>query len=126
LKPSFLQSDFNGDGITDIATLVTEKKTKKTGILLIHGGSNQYFVLGAGTKFGNGGDDFKWARGWHLYKDKIAYEQLFNKDGDMLGCKKIKLVRAVFFIYDLEDGEPNSGGIIYWDGKKYIWIHQGE
>ncbi|HEY2582871.1 MAG TPA: hypothetical protein VGI43_13745 [Mucilaginibacter sp.] len=126
IKPSFLQADFNGDGIMDIAALVIEKKTKKKGILLIYGKSNQYFVFGAGTNFGNGSDDFKWARGWRVYNSKIAYETTFNEDGDILGAKKIKLSRKAFYIYDLEDGEPNSGGIIYWNCKKYIWIHQGE
>jgi hypothetical protein len=126
LKPAYLEADFNGDGIEDIASLVLDKKTKKEGILLIHGGTSQYFVFGAGTKFGNGSDDFKWAGGWQIYKKKIAYEMLFDNDGGMSGSKKIKLKRQSVFIYDLEDGEPNSGGIIYWAGKKYIWIHQGE
>jgi hypothetical protein len=126
IKPYYLESDFNKDGIKDIAALVVEKNSKKRGILLIHGGSHQYFIFGAGTKFGNGSDDFKWLKGWSLYNSKIAYESTFSKDGDILGSKKIKIVRPAFYIYDLEDGEPNSGGIIYWTGKKYIWISQGE
>jgi hypothetical protein len=125
-KPAYLQSDFNGDKLIDIAAIVFDKKTKKKGILLIEGGTKKYFVFGAGKTFGNGGDDFKWMGGWELYKKRIAQETLFNEDGDILGSKGIKLLRAAFYIYDLEDGQPNSGGIIYWDGKKYIWIHQGE
>jgi hypothetical protein len=126
IKPAYLKADFNGDGVIDVAGLIVERKTNKKGVLLILGGSNNYFVFGAGTKFGNGSDDFKWAGGWTVYKDKIAYEALFDNEGDMLGSKKIKLNRPAFFIYDLEDGQPNSGGLIYWNAKKYIWIHQGE
>jgi hypothetical protein len=126
LKPTFVQADFNGDGKMDIAALVVEKKSRKKGILLIHANTSEYFLFGAGTNFGNGSDDFKWAKGWKLYKNKTAYETTFNSDGDILGSKKINLARKAIYIHDLEDGEPNSGGLIYWTGKKYIWIHQGE
>ncbi|MDB5124666.1 MAG: hypothetical protein JWP94_2795 [Mucilaginibacter sp.] len=126
IKPSSLHADFNGDGNTDVAVPVIEKRTHKKGILLINGRTNQYFVFGAGTKFGNGSDNFSWAAGWTLYKSKFAYESRFNRDGDILGSKKVKLNRPAFFIHDLEDGEPNSGGIIYWNGKKYVWIQWGE
>lgn len=36
LKNGFLQADFNGDRLVDIAVLVTEKITGKKGILLLH------------------------------------------------------------------------------------------
>ncbi|MFD0748577.1 hypothetical protein ACFQZS_00390 [Mucilaginibacter calamicampi] len=126
LKTSYLQSDFNKDGIKDMAALIIKKTTKKRGVLLIHGGSNQYFVFGAGNKFGSGSDDFKWMRGWSLFKDKTAYETTFSKDGDILGSKKIQLVRPAIYVHDVEDGSQTAGGLIYWNGKKYIWIHQGE
>ena len=126
LKPSNLSADFNGDGKTDAAMLVVEKKTKKKGIILINGGSTQYFVFGAGTNFGSGGKDFSWLNGWQIYKEKTAYETVLDKDGDLMDGKKIILKRPGLYVYQLEDGEPNSGGIIYWDGKKYIWIQQGE
>jgi len=124
LKSSFLQADFDGDGVKDVVALVIERKTKKKGILLISG--TKYFVFGAGTNFGNGSDDFKWAGGWKIYNKKTAYETMVNIDGDLIGSKIRKLKRTAFFIYQLEDGEPVSGGIIYWNGKKYIWIQQGD
>lgn len=126
LKPAYLQADFNKDGIKDIAILIIEKTTKKRGIILIHGGSNSYYIFGAGSNFGNGGDNFDWLKGWSLYKEKVAYETTFTKEGDILGSRKIKLIRPAFFIHDLQDGAPTAGGIIYWTGKKYLWIHQGE
>jgi len=125
-KPSYLEADFNKDGVIDVAVLVVEKSTKKRGILIMHGGKNQYFILGAGIKFGNGGNDFKWLKGWSLYVKNTAYETTFNKDGDMTGSKKISLGKPALYVHDLEDGLPTSGGIIYWTGQKYIWIHQGE
>ncbi|HEY8931530.1 MAG TPA: hypothetical protein VIM55_20170 [Mucilaginibacter sp.] len=126
LKPSNLSADFNGDGKPDAAMLVIEKKTKKKGIMLIQGGGTRYFVFGAGTKFGDGGDNYSWLNGWQVYKEKIAYETVLDKNGDLADGKKVVLKRPALYVYQLEDGEPNSGGIIYWDGKKYIWIQQGE
>jgi len=126
LKPTFFVADFDGDGKPDVAMLANERRTKKKGVLIIQQEGQKYFVFGAGKKFGNGLDNYKWAGGWKIYTDKIAYETLFDKDGAMSGSKKIVLKRPAIFIYDLEDGEPNSGGIIYWTDKKYIWIHQGE
>lgn len=126
LKPAFLTADFNGDKVNDIVVLITEIKTKKKGVLLMHGKTNQCFVFGAGTNFGNGGADFNWLKQWNLYKEKVAYEMLFDKDGGMSGSKKIKLVRVGLLVTDLIDGQPYSGGIIYWTGSKYTWIHQGE
>ena len=126
IKPSFLQADFNGDKLNDIAILVTEKTTKKRGILLLHNQKNQYFLFGAGTKFGSGSDNFKWAKVWKIYTAKSASETQFDKDDNIVGGKEIKLKRSGIEIWALEDGEPIAGGIIYWTGQKYIWIHQGE
>ena len=106
LKPPYLEADFNGDGHTDIAILVDERKTKKKGILIIQDEGRQYFVFGAGNKFGNKSDNIKWANNWKIYDSKTPHK------------------RHALFIHDLEDKNPNSGWIIYWTGKQYIWIHQ--
>ncbi len=127
LKPSFLEADFNGDLQEDVALLVIEKATKRKGILLIHGGTNEHFLFGAGVSFNNGGNDFKWADKWALYTKKTASETRFDKvSGDILGSKTIKLARPGILIEDYQDGAALAGGIIYWNGKKYTWIHQGE
>ena len=127
LKPLYLQADFNGDATQDIAVLVSEKATKRKGILLIHRGTNDHFLLGAGASFSNGDKDFKWADKWQLYTKKTAFETQFDKkSGDIIGGKEVKLARPGILIEDYEDGFALAGGIIYWNGNKYIWIHQGE
>ncbi len=127
LKPAYLQADFNGDGIVDIAALITEKGTNKKGIVVINGKTNQYFVFGAGTAFNAGGNDFKWADKWSLYRKSTASETQFDKEtGDIIGGKTVQLKRPSILVEDYEGGAALAGGIIYWDGKKYIWIHQGE
>lgn len=126
LSPIYLKEDFNGDKIQDIAVLITEKATKKKGILLIHGKSYEHFIFGAGQTFGNGGNDFKWADQWILYKKKKATETQFNKEsGDIIGEKEITLQRPGILIENYEDGAALAGGIIYWNNYKYIWIQQG-
>jgi len=127
LRPPFLEGDFNGDSLPDIAVAVMEKATKKKGILLIHGGSNRYFLFGAGKKFGNGSDNFSWANRWMIYTKKTVQQTKFDKEsGDIIGSKLVKLTRPGILVSDEEDGTAVSGGIIYWNGKKYIWIQQGE
>jgi hypothetical protein len=44
LKPTYLQADFNGNGIKDIATMIVERKGQKKGILLIHDNNNQFVI----------------------------------------------------------------------------------
>lgn len=44
----------------------------------------------------------------------------------MIGGKEVKLSHHGILVEDYEDGGFLTGGIIYWNGKKYIWIHQGE
>ncbi len=127
LKPFYLQADFNGDATQDIAILVLDKATRKKGILLIHGKTNEQFVFGAGTAFDKGGKDFKWANKWKLYTKKTAFEIQFDEEsGDIIGGKEIKLARPGILIEDYEDGAALAGGIIYWNGNKYVWIHEGE
>ncbi len=60
LNPFFLHSDFNGAGMLDVAVPLTQKKTGKEGIVIIHAGSADVVILGAGVKLWNGGDDFSW------------------------------------------------------------------
>jgi len=125
----FLLGDFNGDGINDISILVSEKRTQKKGMIVFFGNSTQYFIFGAGTKVGKIGsdatDDLKWMERWEVFKGKVAYETKFH-DGDMVGSTKRRLSNKGISMWSLEDGEPLAGGIIYWNGKKWIWIHQGE
>ena len=127
LKPGWLQDDFDGDGVPDFALLIADKATHKKGILLVTGKARDYYVFGAGANFGNGGDDFGWAGKWYEYKKKTAYETQFDKkSGDILGGKQIKLAHPCISIASLEDGAEVSGGLIYWTGKKYRWVQQGE
>lgn len=123
IKPTFLESDFNGDNSIDCAALIIEKSTKKAGILLIHSQDLSFHIFGAGKNFGNGSDNFEWLKMWKVYDGDVAYEPQFDKNsGDIIGSTTVNLTRPAIEVGDMEI----AGGLIYWDGLKYIWIHQGE
>lgn len=127
IKPSFLEADFNADTYEDIAVLVVAKKTKKKGVLIIHQKTNTFAILGAGNRLSDGGDDFSWIDKWQLYKKRVAFESLFDKkSGDIIGSRKVNLKQTGILLEDYEDGAALSGGILYWNGKTYQWIQQGE
>lgn len=127
ITPSFLEADFNGDNKNDIAVQIRNIKTKKKGILIINANQNRYYIFGAGNKFFKEKfDNTDWLSGWNIYKKRIAYDSQFNSDGDEIGSKNIVLKHPAIYIYAIEDGDDYAGQLLYWDGYKYISIHQGE
>ena len=126
LHPNFIAADFSGDGIEDIAIAITGPQVKK-GILIINQETKKKYFLGAGTNFGNGGDDWAWLVNWKLFTEKKAQQtQIDEKTGDILGSKTMMLKRSAIQLYELNDGSPSEVALIYWNGKAYTWIHQGE
>ena len=79
LNPFYLRGDFNGDGKPDIAVLVRNKRSSKLGIAICHGGKNEVFLVGAGTDFGNGGDDFSWIDVWQVYRVSLKTDERNTK-----------------------------------------------
>ena len=112
VNPFYLRGDFNGDGKIDIAALVKQRSTGKVGIAIIHGATDKVTVLGAGTAIGNGGDDFEWMDSWQIYsKDRIDRGTSVPKlCGDALLVSKSEAASA----------------LIYWNGKRYVWLQQGD
>lgn len=115
IKPFYLEGDFNGDGKTDVAVLVTERSTGKVGIAIVSGTTGKVTILGAGIGIGNGGDDFEWMDSWKIYpKTRAAHSvgetSVPNLRGDALMVEKSEA----------------AGALIYWNGKKYVWSQQGD
>ncbi|HET6887521.1 MAG TPA: hypothetical protein VFH87_06310 [Candidatus Udaeobacter sp.] len=112
INPFYLRGDFNGDGKIDIAALVKQQSTGKVGIAIIHGATDKVTVLAAGTAIGNGGDDFEWVDSWEIYsRDRMdSGTSVAKLRGDALVVSKSEAASA----------------LIYWNGKRYVWLQQGD
>jgi hypothetical protein len=112
MNPFYLREDFNGDGKIDVAVLVKQRSIGKVGIAIINGASDKITILGAGTAIGNGGDNFEWMDSWEIYsKDRMASGTSVTKlRGDALLVSKSETASA----------------LIYWNGKRYVWLQQGD
>jgi hypothetical protein len=112
VTPFYLRGNFNGDGTIDVAVLVKQRSTGKVGFAIINGATDKVAVLGAGTAIGNGGDDFEWMDSWETYsKDRMANGTSVPKlRGDALLVSKSEAASA----------------LIYWNGKRYVWLQQGD
>ncbi len=115
INPMYLRGDFNGDNELDVAIMVKEKSSNKLGIIVIHFGSNDYFVLGAGEQIGNGGDDFQWMSNWAVKRKGKDRQGADDKAPPHLKAESLYVEKA-----------EAASGIIYWDGKKYSWYQQGD
>jgi len=57
-----------------------------------------------------------------IFNKRIALMSLFKENGDVDESKEIKLQRPAIAISD----EEGTGGLIYFNGKKFIQIHKGD
>jgi hypothetical protein len=122
LKPIFLEADFNGDGNVDVTTALLRKDNLKHGLLIIFKDSSQFYVFGAGIHFGPGGDNFDWADFWEINNDSLTHETTFLSNGDIDESREIVLENPAISIRE----DEGSGGLIYFNGNEFIWIHQGD
>lgn len=108
LIPLFLEADFNSDGTIDIAIPIIEKKTDKVGFAIIHGVSNEVYIIGAGVEVKNGlSDDMSYIDLWKVNREKINKEELIINSTSL----------------QIEKTEA-GGGQIYWNGTEYVYFHQ--
>jgi hypothetical protein len=108
--------DLNGDNFKDKVYFVKNEKT--SGIVIIHGKTNEEIKIGFGKQFAHL-KDFNWVDYWGIIEDKETKETIFLENGDVLGEKNVKLQNPSIFIGNEELG----GGLITFLNGKYLWIH---
>jgi len=115
VNPFYLHGDFNGDGKIDISVLVKQRSTGKLGIAVIHGATDKVTILGAGVGIGNGGDDFEW----------MDSGQIYPNDRVTRGAGQTTIPRLHGEALLVGNSEAASA-LIYWNGKHYVWLQQGD
>lgn len=121
LKPQYLEDDFNGDGMEDGVVTIINSSNGKLGLLIIFKGSNEHFIIAAGNGFYHS-DDFKWMNTWEIFDQGITYETTFLENGDVGGEREVKLENVAISIRE----DEGSGGLVYYNGVEFVWIHQGD
>lgn len=107
-NPFYLEADFNGDELVDIAFHVKNKLTGKEGVMFVNNGTNNVFILGCGKAMGMGSDT-KWCNKWFVYRGKSVVN-FKNK-------KSVKTTLRYPAIEVVKNDEVSL--IIYWDRRGY-------
>ena len=115
LKPSRLSGDFDGDGRPDLAILVKQKSSGKIGIAVLHSSANKIVFIGAGTKVGNGGDNFDWMDTWNVTPKATATRQVAKATAALVKGDALHVEKS-----------ESASALIYWNGKRYVWRQQGD
>lgn len=108
-SPRYLEADLDGDRRVDLAVPVRSKRSGKTGIAILMRNRDGAIVLGAGSDFGNGGDDFSWMDEWSVHSIS-GHEGRPKLRGDALLVAKREAASA----------------LVYWDGKSFRWYQLGD
>ena len=116
MSPSSVRGDFNGDGKKDCAFLIQEKTSLKFGIAMFHAKRPQaihteVIVLAAGKTIADLGDNIKWADFWRAYPKNEA-------SGEVEKSVLVPVLKADA-IHIEKKGKRR--GLLYWNGKKYVW-----
>lgn len=121
----FIRGDFNADNQDDFSARLTNLKNKKKGVIIIHNSDKiDYYFFGAG-KVVDGMDNLDWINEFRsiLKGDTVAATLVDEESGDIIGADKKNAVQlkgnGIFMHVD----ESEGGGIIYWNGRKYEWLH---
>lgn len=112
-------ADFNGDGFLDKAYF--NNISNNSGIIIKSGKTKKTFKIGFNKNFSTWKKfDCHWVEYWGLVEDKVTFETTFDKDGDVLGGKEVKLQNPSIVLGKYESG----GGLITFLNGKFVWIHQ--
>jgi hypothetical protein len=115
INPSYLEGDLNGDAKIDVAVMVKQRATGKLGIAIFHGATGKPTILGAGTPMGNGGDDFSWMDSWQVYSKARGAHGAGERNAPGLRADALLVGKS-----------EAASALIYWNGKRYVWLQQGD
>ena len=121
LNPYYLEEDFNGDKIIDCIIAIKEIKSEKIGFAYMDGKTKEINIIGAGKHIKNAlTDDFNHMDIWKINRQKEIIGTEVNENGELIDSKPILLEFPSINILKSESG----GGIIYWNGNEFEYVHQ--
>jgi hypothetical protein len=110
VSPVFLRGDFDGNGKADLAVAVS--RNGKRGIVVCRAAGTP-IVLGAGVAFNDMADlDFS---GWSMHPRKRAVAR-------GAGVGRPPALAGDALLLEWESGS----GLVYWNGKRFVWYQQGD
>ena len=121
IQPFYLQEDFNGDGAQDIALPVREINSGKVGFVVVHGNTHDIYIIGAGKLIKNAiSDDMDYIDIWEISIEKEVTGTEVDENGDLTDTPTVFLKSPSIRIEKSELG----GGLIFWNGTEYEYLHQ--
>jgi hypothetical protein len=111
MQPTSLKGDFDGDGKADYAVAVTRGRAQ--GVMVCWGTSASPTVLGAGVPFNDMKDlDFT---SWSVHRKT-------RRVARGMGSGRAPVLSGDALLLGWESGS----GIVYWNGKRFMWYQQGD
>jgi len=108
-SPPYVDGDFDGDGVMDAAVLVERRSTGKIGIAIVHRGTRQVTILGAGS--GSAGpDDLEWIDRW---------ERFHKESIDLMIRDRPKIQFAGDAVWVARD--DSVSGFYGWTGRTFVY-----
>ncbi|HAA16215.1 MAG TPA: hypothetical protein DCE41_32740 [Cytophagales bacterium] len=114
LNPMYLEADFNGDGTVDIALLIKNIATEDVGFAVVHGGTHEVFILGAGQESTPGfSSNPTYIDVWRINRERKNEPGLTEEEPLILENPSLEIKKSEV-----------GGGLLYWDGAQYAYFHQ--
>jgi hypothetical protein len=118
LNPFYLRGDFDGDGKADYALRIKSKAGNASGIAIWLSSLRKLVVLGAGVPFnvsGSVASNLDFLNTWQVYGKRQVERGVESGPAPHLIGEAI-----------LAGKSGSASGLIYWNGKSFVWYQQGD
>jgi hypothetical protein len=119
-----IEGDFYGDGINDLAVLLTQNDTVKVCVISIGEKSGFHFLGTEGDELTDD-EDYSWAGHFETVKAGEVlwsnYEEDFRSLEEVPENEKVKLKYDAIYVHAVESC---GGAYIFWKNGKFNWLTQ--
>lgn len=118
INPFYLRGDFDGDGRPDYALRITSKAGSGSGIAVWLSSLHKFVILGAGVPFKVSGTtvtNLDFLNTWQVFGKAAVERGVESGPSPQLKGDAI-----------LAGKSESASGLIYWNGKTFVWYQQGD